>query len=87
MSDLRRTNVIGAGDENLQKPNGKRPLSHENFSSKKLKLKDDNMTDTTTQKRSNFSALTANGMKNSVNSVSSKPGCAKKLVIKNFSGK
>lgn len=86
MSDLRRANLIGAGDENLQKPNGKRPLSLENFSSKKLKLKEDSMTDTT-QKRSNFSALTSNGMKNSLNTLSSKPGCAKKLVIKNFSGK
>ncbi|KAK6617755.1 Cullin-4B [Polyplax serrata] len=45
------------------------------------------MTDTTTQKRANFSALNSNpnGMnKNSTSLLSTKPSSAKKLIIKNF---
>jgi len=54
------------------------------------KLKSDiNMTDTANQKRPNFSALTANpnGINKGAAVVNSKPGAAKKLVIKNFKGK
>lgn len=87
MSDIHRLQVIGAGDENIQKANGKRLLSHEKISAKKLKIKEENMTDSNTQKRPNFSALAPNGVKTSATMLNSKPGCAKKLVIKNFKGR
>ncbi|KAL0268902.1 UNVERIFIED_CONTAM: hypothetical protein PYX00_010685 [Menopon gallinae] len=86
MSSTRKTQIIGAGDENLQRKNGKRLALNDNFSTKKLKQKEENMTDTT-QKRENFSALipNPNGVnKNSASFISSKPGSAKKIIIKNF---
>lgn len=86
MSSTHKTQIIGAGDENIQRRNGKRSLN-DNFPSKKLKQKEENMTDTTTQKRANFSALSPNpnGVnKNSATLLTSKPGSAKKLIIKNF---
>lgn len=47
------------------------------------------MTDTTKQKRANFSALTptSNGVNRTPSIVSLKPGAAKKLTIKNLKGK
>lgn len=90
MSSTHKAQFIGAGNENIQRKNGKRLSVNDNFSSKKLKQKGEVMTDTTTQKRANFSALNSNpnGMnKNSTSLLASKPGSAKKLIIKNFKGK
>lgn len=56
---------------------------------KRLKVEDKNMNDTATnnQKRANFSAITnPNGVNKNSTIVTTKPGAAKKLVIKNFKG-
>lgn len=89
MSNTHKAQFIGAGNENIQRKNGKRLSVNDNFPAKKLKQKGEVMTDTTTQKRANFSALNSNpnGMnKNSTSLLSTKPSSAKKLIIKNFKG-
>jgi len=82
MSDSRGCKIVGVGDENFAKTNGKRVLCQENNLAKRTK-----MDISESSKRPNFSALSPNGLKTANNALNAKPGCAKKLVIKNFKGK
>lgn len=68
----------------------KRNSSNSENISKRVKIDEKSMTDTTTnnQKRANFSALSnPNGVNKNPALVNAKPGAAKKLVIKNFKEK
>lgn len=92
MSSLTRTRVIETQQdedcENTLKRKRNTTTSDNHFC-KKVK-QEENMTDTTNQKRANFSALTpsSNGINRTIPSiVNLKPGAAKKLVIKNFKEK
>lgn len=92
MSSLTRTRVIETQqDEDCENTLKRRrnTTNSDNHFCKKVK-QEENMTDTTNQKRANFSALTpsSNGINRTIPSiVNLKPGAAKKLVIKNFKGR
>lgn len=90
MSNAQEAELIEEEKETIQLKSGKRILMNDNSSSKRFKQQDEIMTDATTQKKANFSAVNSNpnGMnKNGAGLLGSKPGSAKKLVIKNFKGK
>lgn len=90
MSSLTKTQVHEAqqGEDRVNFRRKRNSSNSENIS-KRLKQEDNNMTDTTqnNQKRANFSALSnPNGVSKTSPLVNTKPGAAKKLVIKNFKG-
>ncbi|XP_073989923.1 cullin 4 isoform X1 [Rhodnius prolixus] len=90
MSSLTRTRVLEAQGEDCENSVKRKRNSSSNPEKfcKKNKV-EDNMTDTTKQKRANFSALTptSNGVNRTPSIVSLKPGAAKKLTIKNLKEK
>lgn len=87
MSNLLAVQFLGS-EESENSPALKRGLSHPEYPGCKKQKLDNDMTDTANQKRPNFSALSAspNGMNKNASLVNTKPGAAKKLVIKNFKG-
>ncbi|XP_067008215.1 cullin-4A [Anabrus simplex] len=91
MSSLTKIQVHDAQQgEDRVNSRRKRNCSNSENIAKKVKLEDKIMTDTATnnQKRANFSALSnPNGVNKSPSLVNTKPGSAKKLVIKNFKEK
>ena len=91
MSSLTKTHVHDAqqGEDRVNSRRKRNSSNSENIGSKRLKQEDNSMTDTTqnNQKRANFSALgNPNGVSKTSPLVNTKPGAAKKLVIKNFKG-
>lgn len=90
MSSLTKTQVHEAQQgEDRVNTRRKRNSSYSENIGKRLKQEDNSMTDTTqnNQKRANFSALSnPNGVNKTSPLVNTKPGAAKKLVIKNFKG-
>jgi len=91
MSSLTKTQVHEAQQgEDRVNTRRKRNSSYSENIGKRLKQEDSSMTDTTqnNQKRANFSALSnPNGVNKTSPLVNTKPGAAKKLVIKNFKEK
>ncbi|KAJ1531537.1 hypothetical protein ONE63_000212 [Megalurothrips usitatus] len=88
MSNLIKSPILDTKDC-VNNPVSKRSLLNPDYScSKKQKLGSE-MTDTANQKRPNFSALSTspNGLNKTASLVNTKPGAAKKLVIKNFKEK
>lgn len=90
MSKLTRTQALDSqGEENDNSLKRKRRNSEGGDHYCKVAKQEENMTDTSNQRRANFSALTpaSNGLnRTSPSLVNLKPGTAKKLVIKNFKG-
>ena len=75
-------------EDSENNPITKRSILISEYPSNKRQKVANDMTDTANQKRPNFSALTSNpnGINKAATLLNTKPGSAKKLVIKNFKG-